>query len=272
MKETQLTSRLSENNFEGKPDLWFFDVDGTLSEKSLEILRKSKDGKFSLVTGRGFIRSKEIVERGFPLGSYVIIECGGRITDITGKDLVRHPFSQKNALDVFKVAKEELEANNLEYLGFFGLTGHKCNIFCADRSTQRVLQGKYPHVIDGFPSSLSEAKKVFLEKGCVKFTMKLKSGNPRESESFSCAKNDSEFSITEHGVNKATAIEWISSETKIPLSRIGVAGNDFNDIPMFELPLCAKISVGEKCARIKQLSTHHVNNKSQLPAILEKLI
>lgn len=255
-----------------KPKLWFFDIDGTLDEKSFSILKKSNKSLFSFITGRGFLRSKELAERGFPLNTFMILECGGRITDQMGSDLINFPFSKDRAKIAFKIAKDHFSKNNLEYIGFFGMKGHKCFIFCPDTKTEKLLKEKYPTVVGGFAKSLLELEKIFNQKGCVKFTIKLHSGNLRGHKEINCAKNDAEFSITEKGVNKASGILEMSKTLNIPLEEIAVAGNDFNDISMFELPLSVKIAVGNRCEEIIKLSTHHINNKSELPKILKDLL
>ncbi|GEM_PF-5486166 len=255
-----------------KPKLWFFDIDGTLNKTSFSILKNSQNTLFSFVTGRGFIRSKEFANRGFPLGTYMILECGGRITDLKGNDLVNFPFSKKSAKEAFRIAKEEFLQNNLEYIGFFGLTGHKYFIFCPDKIIGERLKDKYPTLIRKLSDSLEELYEIFLKSGCVKFTIKLYSGSLPIQQNINCAKNDSEFSITEKNINKASGILQMSKILKIPLSQIGIAGNDFNDIPMFKLPLPVKIAVGNKCEEINRLATHQVKYKSALPKILETLI
>lgn len=255
-----------------KPKLWFFDIDGTLDENSFSILRKNDKSFFSFITGRGFLRSKELAEGGFPLNTFMILECGGRITDQAGKDLINFPFSRDGAKIAFKMASDQFSKDNLEYIGFFGLEGHKCFIFCPNTKIKKLLKEKYPTVIGSFVKSLFELENIFKKMGCVKFTIKLYSGDLQGHEKINCAKNDAEFSITEKGVNKASGILEMSKILNIPLKEIAVAGNDFNDIPMFELPLPVKIAVGNRCKEIVKLSTHHINKKSELPNILQKFL
>ncbi len=252
---------------------WFLDLDGTLNKKSIDYLNNNNNGDvFTLATGRGYadatkLAGKEFISR---LKIPMVLEGGGRITDLHGKDFLRHPLFKNEILESFDRATKEYKKNNLRYVGGCELNSKKYNFFAVNQEVAEDLAKDYPKHCVEFFKSIDCLRESFIKNGCVKLEFDVKIRKKSDFKNTNFVESDSIGKVSKN-ISKGSGVLSIANHFGIPLHLIAIAGNDINDISMFKLPVAIKISVGSKCPEIRELSTHHISSENELIPLLDLL-
>lgn len=232
-----------------KPKLWFFDIDGTLNKATIATLKRSEI-PWSIATGRGFLRTIEVLDK--PPNIPMVLEDGGRVTRLQ-KDIITVPIEKETIDLVIKEIATPFINGHIDFAGFCELKGTKYHFL--SNSTENL--SSFSHLISSVSETIDLFKKKLNEKSCVKITIKMKKGFYLEPNSnLKWSMNEGLYNFNPHNTDKASGIIKVLNLLNIPMEDIGIAGNDFNDISMFKLPVMVKIAVGNECSELKELSTH----------------
>ncbi len=252
-----------------KPKLWILDIDGTCNEAVYQVLQQYQvlGHYITFATGRGYLRTIQALA-GFKPNTPLILEDGGRITEVNGENIrlnqlsVNEIFSVKNVLQANK--------NKIDLAVFYPLESQKLNFLALNDAADtmisklKTVKGSTTRRIDCFID-------LAVSLGCVMITIIAKN----ESQlilpnTISWAMAAGEYNIHPQGINKASGVRDIASLLNITYQDVVVIGNDDNDISMFEMPVKMKIAVGSNI-QLQKLSTHSVKTPDELAKLLNKI-
>ncbi|MEK7496405.1 MAG: HAD-IIB family hydrolase [Patescibacteria group bacterium] len=251
------------------------DIDGCIYDKNklvtnlinqLKIL-KNKGIYCTFATGMGIKRINYKID--FKPNCAMIVEDGGRIISPEGETIIAHPF----LADDLVVLQSMLEQSKISMVAFACLTNQKYICLAKDdKALQTIKNGLAVSdvvITDNAESFIEYA----LQFGCTRVSIFA-----RENSNFvydtrlRCVKNLDHINITIRGVDKGTALIELINLLEINLQETLVIGDDFNDIPMFSLPVGFKISVSNRSPQLLALATHQVENPDQLSEVILKII
>lgn len=241
--------------------LLVFDIDGSLlvpgcpppetTVRDITILQQN--GIHTTVgSGRGYPRIMKNIAPIKP-NCPLICEDGGLLANhLDGSILVSHPLVAQyiNTLkpvfesgDVFLAAF--LPLGQSQYI-FYSDSTKESSEFIASLSkpySQSLCSQHYP--VTEWPKFLLEATSTHK---CVKISIKPKElKSLRFPEGIEQSLNEGIHNVNPPGINKGTGVLDLAERLHIHLSEVVVIGNDYNDIPMFKLPVGAKVVVGNTC-------------------------
>jgi len=251
------------------PELLIFDIDGTCNKRVYQVIQKFiESGHFvTFATGRGYLRTIQALT-GFKPNAPLILEDGGRITNINGLNIYLSQLSEDEILSVKSVIKKNHDQIDLAV--FYPLHDQKMQILSLGGkgdltvSNLRSIKGQLTRDVDSF---IEWAHSL----GSVMITVISKEGSqlniPNEI-SWTIAAG--EYNFHPQGINKASGVKCIVSLLGISYDQTAVIGNDNNDLSMFELPVGMKIAVGDN-AELQSLATHCIKSPDELADFLKKL-
>ncbi len=238
------------------------DIDGTLvldgqevPEVTLRVLSAiSQDPRFLLtaVTGRSAGSVRTLIP-GITFTAPIITEGGTRIVD---------PVTLNELLIT------HLEEFSLDWLAGLIQSG-------VIGSCSYVLKGSPPHI--AYVQKDAKASTLFARDGALfhdaeAFINRMYSDRPSRINfrwwetarvtfptGVNCTFNERSVDLIPAGVNKGTALQHIVNLLEIPPGNIVVVGNDHNDKPMFALPQCIRIMVGEGVLDATTLDMAHAH-------------
>ncbi len=237
----------------------FFDVDGTLVTHNklplsvenglLHLLRSNF--KVSIVSGRGYgrldsafgIDSNLILSKDFP----TILEHGGRIITLEGRQIFYNPLTIKEIQQVFSVLK--INKNNIYFFGFYNKTpGKKAMLYTLHKNEVDVIESKYGSfanviLINNVYEAVEQTKKI---SPCMIIIKLLDKKVLRTNSELNVTTNEGYYYINSKGVNKASSLMIVLRKLGIKKSEVLVAGNDYNDLEMFRHKFGVKLFIGTK--------------------------
>lgn len=239
--------------------LGLFDVDGTIRsqgtispeiERGFRNLWETEQAITTVITGRGYIRLREMLgdkwQKIISTELPVALENAGRIATQAGENIRYYPLNQNEIISTLQIVSNS-PSEVLFVAHFPERVEQKPVLWTPDRKEAEKFQEQYGHFADITTSPLSDLeKRIRQDNPCM---IMVKPRSPEFKNEFKNANavfNEGEINIMTSGVNKGKGVEDISSIMDIPLIDFMVAGNDDNDIPMFDLPIGVKIVVGDR--------------------------
>jgi HAD superfamily hydrolase (TIGR01484 family) len=241
-----------ENNFQ----LGVFDINGTLCTGKDGLTDTIKNGfknlraqsiQTTVVTGRGTGGAKallgddwdKIVSPGMPIG----VENGARLVAEDGSNLRFHRI-KKTTLDAV-IDATLLADGAVDYLAYTPQEpGAKDVLWLPKGKSPKeylLANGRHVEIMD--ESVTRFAARVGCDKACM---LRVGTQSPEVNglfEGMNFFLNQTELNVLPDGVNKATGVTDIAEYAGVALSRVLVAGNDYNDLPMLDLPVARKIFI-----------------------------
>lgn len=240
-----------------KISIGIFDINGTIQDRE-GVPKQVTEGfdamaraglRTTIATGRGVTRAKELL--GDTLAAVVSpdmpisVENGGRLASLDGENRIFHRMSadvRKSTLDV--LASEQ---DDIEFVAYY------------PRDNSRGISlwtpgGKVPTSFAERHGSFGElhtdtvlalARRIEEDEACMLIV------KPRDislADAFSGANveiNEGELNILNDGVNKGQGVLDIAEYAGVSLDQVMVAGNDYNDVSMLDLPVGKKFFVGD---------------------------
>jgi HAD superfamily hydrolase (TIGR01484 family) len=259
-------------------DLFLFDLDGTLAghngipTKTQEVLTAlmSKGKKCSVVTGNTILQFHTKFEGVFRPNVPLVLECGGRVTTVEGKDLVRYEFKENNmeAVERYLIKYPQ----QVVFAGFYPLEGSKF-VFYSPQINPHIAD-KYQSIIGLYTDNLDEFVTIMKKEGLVRMALKVNEGELEllKDKEFdgTITSNVGMYELTDQNVSKKTGIEFLANYLQIPLEKVAIFGNGHNDISMFNTAVGMKVKVGDECDKLLALSTYQVESPEVLGDFLEQ--
>lgn len=220
--------------------LVYSDIDGCLLGKGINTKKLfdyfdnwQKNGNiFSVVTGRGLIRTKEALGE-LKTSAPLVIEDGGRI--INTCDEHKFPMSLDEISEL-----QKLEVEKIDFMAFARLDGEKYRFYIRP-GLEELFYQEYASIIEAHTNDYHEFIAWAKDIGCVEIS--IKGGKLEIPNEISFSFNESMYDINPQGVNKGFGIEFAISEYDIDYDELILIGNDFNDIPMFKIEADKKIAI-----------------------------
>ncbi len=223
----------------------------------------------TFATGRGYWRTRKCIGDDFAPTYPLVLENGARICEPDGTTIYAKPLGVRTlqALRTFMTRKY------LRGVDFFQLEdGHHVSLHLPGTPAlvkntfldAQYIAAKY-RTRTAFMDHLLHAR-------CCKLTF---FGNGKGDIPFpkhiNCVRNQSYQMVMRRGVSKATAVRWLCTQRNIDLADVLVAGNDFNDVPLFELPTGWRVAVGSTCPPgLRTNATHHVTSPQAFGTFLQE--
>ena len=256
-------------------ELLVMDVDGTqpttLESFNKTIRRILSQGSIgvSVATGNSF-RSLQ-GRLGYVPNVPMVLDNGGSICTIEGKNLVYHPIEtyELNTLEFV------LRQKGIEYAYFSSKASRVLYFYCTSLDMMNFIKKKYTIR----RSQITPDPTFFLQQ-CTKYrtcqiAIKVTPGVRLSIPSVlnhSYSQHVSMYGIQNRGINKGVGVLKLKQILDIPQEEIVLAGDDYNDITMFEfVPAPVKIAVSQKSPELIELATHVIDSPEDLGPFLEKL-
>lgn len=238
---------------------YFFDIDGVIYDNhqmNNSVLRvlKEKQMNYYFCSGRGYRRTMDVVGNYITDNSLLIIENGSKIVDKNG-----------NLIDCKKITMKEKQLV-LKILNFIKKKDIDSIVFNPTTSLDYIV---YKSKNIKYSSKIIQLFSVFqteiLKSNMTQITFLFKTDKIKEQffelclkHNINAYKSENYIIVNHEKVNKKTGINKIIENQKLKLSDICVVGNDYNDIPMFEIDCSKKIAISSKCLpkKLKELATN----------------
>lgn len=266
-----------------------FDYDGTITDAdSTSIAADVLSGinalwqagvKTTVITARPYRRLidvsggvNKIVSKGAPFAT----ERGARI--IEGSQLTNLHYFPLNQAELAAII--QLPGANIDFIGFYpeDILGTSF-IWAPDTKQQYTLNAKFGHdavVLAGDVKQLDHALRV--SNPCL-VTIRFKTADSANKSLLPASLNtswtDRSVTVITSGISKRTALNKLCLSMNVPLHSTLYAGNDENDLPVFDIPnLNNKVIVGPfvpkrvmphtKVASPRELGMHFKNISKEL--------
>lgn len=219
---------------------FFVDIDGVIYKngkinKKLISLIEQEKSKLIFCTGRGYMRSLDVVKEYLKNNSILIIENGSKIVDSLGNKIFF-----KNISDKEKEVIKNIDYNQIEYI-LFNPNDLKYYISYSEK--------KLTHV-QTYCSSYEMFCKEMYNKDITQITIKFKSNEYKENFLLLCENKNINLKLSEdyvvinaYNVSKKSAIIQYLEKEHIDNSDVIIIGNDYNDLEMFDISCLSKIAV-----------------------------
>ncbi len=242
------------------PRLGIFDINGTIHTDARGVPQEVRDGFRNLhnnnvvttiATGRGLRRAREllgedwsnIVSSGVP----VSVENGGRLVTQDGRNLRYHQMGRTTAASALDVVHANLA--EIKFVAYYPKEPDKEAVLWTpngDATKARTefitRHGEPGKSMNGSLPKL--ARRIVDDQACMLIVNFHTSGMEGVFTGTNMVVNGPELNVLEDGVSKGKGVEDIAGVLGVPLVDVVVAGNDYNDIPMFALPVGGKLLVG----------------------------
>ena len=238
--------------------------DGIINKKLIYKIKKSKN-EIVFCTGRGYLRSLEIIKPFLETTSTIIVENGSKIVDIFGSKVYSKNISKQDK-KIIKYIKPE----DIEYI-IFNPNGSDYYI------SYSSIHLKY---VEKNYTDFKQFYNAVMENDMTQITIKFK--NDKESNYFfdktkenkiNIRKSENNIIINAKGINKKTAIQKYIKKERLHLKDVIVIGNDYNDVEMFNIKCTTKIAVrDEYTPKIIIEKATVVTNFNELHNIIDKTL
>jgi len=257
--------------------LFIFDIDGTLTISGREIpfnlqntLRSmQRSGKLCTVaTGNAYIQFLLKYGAQFVPNTDMILENGARIGNIYEE------YFYQDELDegILSSVNEIIMNNNLLYIGYYRGLAQKYTFYTEDENLYQNLLYMTDEIIF---DKLEFIQKIYtLKPARIVFGLKPDQTKAILPNGFigNCIPNMNTNEVTNLSTTKGSSVNLLSEKLNIKLAEIAVIGNGYNDIPLFELNVGAKIYVGNECQDLEKYATDKVKDAEELGKFLMKYI
>ncbi len=237
--------------------LAIFDLDGTIKIRDgipHEIFAgiehiQSQDITTTIMTGKGKDHLRRtlganwdtLISQNSPVG----LENGGRITNTSGTENIRY-----HALSPDEISAQItlLESGELPFLLYVPENpNQKAKVWLKnEREAALFSDTDYLHY-DIFTAPITELHTQIRQDNPCMFVFQPYSAGFRAEipRDINIVSNEGVLHMNAQGINKGSGVLDLASITGSTLNEIMIAGNDENDIPMFELPVNRRVLVGE---------------------------
>ncbi|MDP2789735.1 MAG: HAD hydrolase family protein [bacterium] len=247
-------------------------IDGELDATVLRALHalQKRRVKCTVATGRGYFRLQKCLGSAFTPNFPMILENGGRICKANGSPLLARPVAPRTFPIVRKfmfpryvrgVDFFQLEDNKYVVLEHPGMQTSPGKVFLAEK----FVAARYDNV-DAFMAHVTASR-------CCKLTF-----FPKDEKKIpfpkcvNASRNESYETVMRRHVSKGAALRQLCEMSDIPLSETLIAGNDYNDVKLFELPARWRIAVGNDCPKLQKRATCAVATPTAFGELLQTFI
>lgn len=240
-------------------------VDGVMPSNLKVVLEQAKaDGHLvGFVTGRSMPMYKRVVSQ-FTPNCECIINGGGTI--IKGSSV---EWTFAFSLPALKLVEQVVKG--LQYNALVFGTGSGFYFQCS--GTYEIADKLQDMVVHRTSSLEAFLMQVYVQQA-TKLTL-LTDGVPvvlPQVDGLCITSNEGYMDITADGIHKLHAVRTVAELNKIPLQDVIIAGNDRNDLIMFEeSSIGVRISIGDY-QDLLQYATHLVDSPQQLHTVLATLL
>lgn len=258
--------------------LFVSDLDGTIVDQNGQVpeeirrfiaVLQREGGHFSIATGRGFPGVRQFQ---LSLTDPSIFENGGKIILPDETVVAAFPFGQNEILRLIKLLNGQLP--RIAYAFFPPLKNGRYLFLIMDETKKPAIEKMYADSLEKITSDLVFFFKEF-QKGAARLSVVGDIEVPPNG--FNHTTNTDCHGIHYHefnhrGSDKGTSAKKVAALLDVPLSKVMVAGNDVNDVPLFRGEFGIRITVGPACPEsLLRLATHHAETMAELPLILRGL-
>lgn len=239
------------------------DMSGILSLKGknnevlLDALSKMKNINYTFCTGKGFKGSLFTV-KGLDFSLPIICENGGLLItkkgDIISKHVIEFNKIKELVMKLITLNYKFISCCNIETNNYIFLYNKK-NMH--EKLKEDIFFGEEVYDrVDDFLYAISNLEIVRLiyrgDTICEKIFNSIKLFDVSVSE-------QEYYSFCLKGVNKKNGINEIISRYNISNHDIIIIGNDYNDIPMFDIDCFLRIAVGSQCSKLNELADVNIS-------------
>ncbi len=171
-------------------------------------------------------------------------ENGGRIIGREGDNLSYFPLTGSEIQAVLT----SIRPDEIKFLGYFPKSPtQKGVIWTPQQERVPVLRKIFKDALDITTMLLHQLERqIQADSPCMMIINPVSVDFMRElAPGLNASFNEGFITVNTQNINKGTGVVQISDITGISLAETLVAGNDHNDLPMFELPVGMKIFVGD---------------------------
>ena len=180
-------------------------------------------------------------------------------------EYVRDAFKHINTQDILYMAICPLENNPL----------NKYLFFAKDEKTMEYINSGFKSLIGNIITDFDKFNKLMSQTKFGKLRIRLKEGaqKPLLPPTINFSSNDYFYDIGPKEITKGSGVVQLAEVLQIPLDKTIVAGNDYNDIPMFTIKgLLAKIAVSPCPKELSDLATSSIKHPNELMPKIETII
>ncbi len=258
-----------------KPQLYVFDLDGTITNQSKIIppilqntLRALQRGGAlcTMATGNAFVQIVRNFQGQFIPNAPMILENGGRIVDVYESSYQEFPIDQHTQSIIPTIIAD----NTVDFLGFYGSIKEDYMMY----SPYELTSNSLVRILGQQTRSVEQFMEWVAEYSPVRIVFSLDSEPIVLPNHFSAtlAPNVGTYEITAPNINKGSSLQWLVEMLDIPWERVAVFGNGYNDISLFKTQASTKVYVGNECPELEQLATHRVINAYEVELFLRKYV
>lgn len=219
---------------------FFVDIDGVIYKNkklNLEVIKSIQNNNYRLIfcTGRGYLRSLDVIKDYLDNDSIIIIENGSKIVDYKGKKLIF-----KNILSQEKEIIKEINPEKIDYI-----------LFNPNNSKKYISYSKInlKHVKVNYDSYQLFCDEL-LKNNITQITIKFKNQIYKNNFKILCQKKGINYKLSEDyliinakDISKKSAILFCMNKYNMKNDDIVIIGNDYNDLEMFDVACDYKIAV-----------------------------
>ncbi|KKR48289.1 MAG: cof-like protein hydrolase [Candidatus Magasanikbacteria bacterium GW2011_GWC2_40_17] len=257
--------------------LFLADLDGTILGGDHRILEPTHKAilnlqdlgiLFSVATGRS---STCIEQCALPVNCPGVFDNGGAICQSDGKIISCFAFSRQE----LKMLRSLIKRNRHNITYAFSSSSFSSGytmLFLNEKNPQAILKWFGISIGRVAPDETNFLKE--MEQGSHRLSLvgDIKDIPPELNHTTNDSSGVHFHEFTRRGVNKGKGVEILAKYLGIPRRRVIIAGNDVNDLSMFQLNFGVRIAVGPNCPEeIQRRATHYVETMEELPLILRGL-
>lgn len=248
---------------------FFVDIDGVIyrngriNKKVITSIKK-RNNKLIFCTGRGYVRSLDVIKEYLDDDSILIIENGSKIVDSSGNKIYFQNISPKE-----KEIIKQIDCNKIEYI-LFNPNDSKSYISFSEIELD--------HVQTNHTSYTSFCKEMY-NREITQITIKFKKNEFQKEFMLLCQMQNINLKLSENyviinanDISKKSAILHCLEIFNIENEDIVIVGNDYNDLEMFDIQCKNKIAVVDEYTPdllIKKAT--ETTNFDNLANIIEKI-
>jgi len=254
-----------------KPNLYVFDLDGTVTIESKAIPHSlqntiralQRQGDYcTMATGNAFVQIVRNFKGQFIPNAPMILENGGRIVDIYESTITEFPLEQS----LIDTLPHFVTNNDITFLGFYGGIAEDYLMYSPHELTSESMV----RIIGQQTRSVEQLLDWIEIYRPVRFVFGIESGQLHVPEEFNgtLAPNVGTYEITAPNVDKGSSLSVLVDHIGMQWKDVAVFGNGYNDISLFQTPADTKVYVGDECPKLEELSTHQVEDALALDVFL----
>jgi HAD superfamily hydrolase (TIGR01484 family) len=263
-----------------RPRLIALDIDGVATYDNKEELYlplvasldrlKALDVLCTFITGRGYYRTKKILADKYIPNCPLVLENGGRISEWSGKDILYHPFDRAILDKLARLFKVDFAKG----VDFFQRDHLYCALVLDEAIRQKAEKEFLPQeqIASIFSNAVEFTDKVKQTGCCSMALLEVRQTSIPFPSDVHYAYNGRQCVINVLDVSKGSGVLELTEFLGIQLSDVLIAGNDRNDIDMFQTQAGWRIAVGEDCPELRCLETSHVDSALELTELLNNFI